>query len=125
MSLRSPIVAAAIALMAIWSAAAYSQSFTDPSGKTQAVTGVNNETYSGGQPGAVPPTLPDVPPALPSIYSERPPPGLPHFSAPTASPGEFSSPAPRPGAVTGYGPGGLAPLPGAPANPPYSFGPFR
>jgi hypothetical protein len=121
---RSLILAAAIAVSAIWSAAGYSQSFTDPSGKTQAVTGVGDETYSGGQPGAVPPTLPDVPPALPSIYSQHPPPGLPHYSAPTASPGQFA-PAPRPGPVTGYGAGGMAPMPGAPANPPYSFGPFR
>lgn len=122
---RSLILAAGIAVSAIWSAAGYSQSFTDPSGNTQAVTGVGGETYSGGQPAAVLPTLPDVPPQLPSIYSERPPPGLPHLSAPTASPGQFTPPAPRPGPVTGYGAGGMAPMPGAPANPPYSFGPFR
>jgi hypothetical protein len=122
---RSLILAAAVAVWAIWSPGAHSQSFTDPSGKTQAVTSFGDETYSGGQPGAVPPTVPGVPPALPQIYSERPPPGLPHLSAPTASPGQFATPAPRPGPVTGYGAGGMAPMPGAPANPPYSFGPFR
>ena len=124
MSARSLILVVAVAFSAIWSAAAHSQSFTDPSGKTQPVTGVGDETYSGGQPMAVPPTLPDVPPVLPGIYSERPPPGLPHYSAPTAAPGQFTR-APSPGPITGYGPGGLAPMPGAPANPPYSSGPFR
>jgi hypothetical protein len=124
MSARSLILVAAVAVSAIWSAGAHSQSFTDPSGKTQPVTGVGDETYSGGQPMAVPPTLPDVPPVLPGIYSERPPPGLPRISAPTAAPGQFA-PAPNPGPITGYGPGGMAPLPGAPPNPPYSYGPPR
>jgi hypothetical protein len=125
MSRRSPILVAAVAVSAILSAGAHSQSFTDPSGKTQPVTGYGDETYSGGQPMAVPPTLPDVPPVLPSIYSQHPPPGLPHYSAPTAAPGQFAPAPPSPGPITGYGPGGMAPIPGAAANPPYSFGPFR
>jgi hypothetical protein len=124
MSGRSLILAAAVALSAIWNAAAHSQSFTDPSGKTLPSSGFGDETYSGGQPMAVPPALPGVPPVLPGIYSEHPPPGLPHYSAPTASPGQFA-PAPNPGPVTGYGAGGMAPMPGAPANPPYSYGPPR
>ena len=124
MSGRSLILAAAVAVMAICSAAAHSQSFTDPSGKTQPVTGFGDETYSGGQPMAVPPVLPGVPPVPPGIYSERPPPGLPRYSAPMAAPGQFA-PAPNPGPITGYGPGGMAPMPGAPPNPPYSYGPPR
>ena len=125
MSRRSLILAvAAVAVSAIWSVAAQSQSFTDPSGKTQRSTGIGDETYSGGQPMAVPPSLPDIPPVMPSIYSQHPPPGLPHYPAPTASPGQFA-PAPNPGPITGYGPGGMAPMPGAPPNPPYSYGPLR
>jgi len=124
MSRRSLVLVAAVAVSAIWSVAAHSQSFTDPSGKTQPSTGVGDETYSGGQPMAVPPSLPDIPPVMPSIYSQHPPPGLPHYAAPTASPGQFS-PAPNPGPITGYGPGGMAPMPGAPPNPPYSYGPLR
>jgi hypothetical protein len=124
MSGRLLIFAAAVAAPVICAAAAHSQSFTDPSGKTQPSTGVGQETYSGGQPMAVPPTLPGVPPILPSIYSERPPPGLPSRSGASAAPGQFS-PAPNSGPVTGYGPGGMAPMPGAPANPPYSYGPPR
>ena len=124
MSRRSLVLVAAVAVSAIWSVAAHSQSFTDPSGKTQPSTGVGDETYSGGQPMAVPPSLPDIPPVMPSIYSQHPPPGLPHYAAPTASPGQFSPP-PNPGPITGYGPGGMAPMPGAPPNPPYSYGPLR
>jgi len=125
MSRRSLILAvAAVAVSAIWSAAAHSQSFTDPSGKTQPSTGVGDETYSGGQPIAVPPSLPDIPPVMPGIYSQHPPPGLTHYLAPTASPGQFA-PAPNPGPITGYGPGGMAPMPGARPNPPYSYGPPR
>jgi hypothetical protein len=121
---RRRILAAAIALWAIGSAAAHSQTFTDPSGKAQPSTGFGDETYSGGQPMAVPPRLPDVPSVLPGIYSERPPPGLPHYSAPTVSPSQFAPPS-NTGPITGYGPGGMTPVPGAPANPPYSFGPPR
>ncbi len=118
------VIFAALAALGLWSAAAHSQSFTDPSGKTQPATGVGQETHSGGQPMAVPPPLPGIPPVLPGIYSEHPPPGLPGYSGATASPGQFS-PAPNPGPVTGYGRGGMAPIPGAPANPPYSYGPPR
>jgi hypothetical protein len=98
---RSLMILALFALSAVGVAAAHSQTVTDRS-----IT--------------PPPTLPDVPPLLPG----RPAPGLPHYSAPTASPGQFA-PAPNPGPVTGYGPGGMAPIPGAPANPPYSYGPLR
>jgi len=124
MSGRWLILTLAVAFSAVWSATAHGQSFTDPSGKTQPSSGVGTQTYSGGQPIAVPPRLPDVPPLLPGIYSERPPPGLPRYSAPTVNPGQFAPP-PNPGPITGYGPGGMAPVPGAPANPPYSFGPLR
>jgi len=103
---------------------AQSQSLTDPSGQTPPLRGVDDETHSGVEPMAEPPSLPGIPPAMPGIYSEKPPPGLPRASAPTVSPGQFGPP-PNPGPVTGYGAGGLAPLPGAPANPPYSFGPLR
>jgi hypothetical protein len=117
-------LAAGIALLALLGAAAHSQTFTDPSGKTQPSTLVDQETYSGGQPMAVPPALPGIPPTFPSIYSQRPPPGLPSYSGVATSPGQFA-PAPNQGPVTGYGPGGMAPMPGAPPNPPYSFGPPR
>src|SRR5579862_1608045 len=103
MSGRSRLLAAAIAACAIGSLCAHSQTFTDPSGKTQPVTGVGTETYSGGQPMAVPPNVPDVPPVLPGIYAQRPPPGLPPASGPAPSPSQFA-PAPNPGPVTGYGP---------------------
>ena len=109
---RSLILVAMIALSAVADAAALSQTVTDPSQKTSAGT--------GSQPITPPPTLPDVPPLLPG----RSAPGLPHYAAPTTSPGQFA-PAPNPGPVTGYGPGGMAPVPGAPANPPYSYGPLR
>jgi len=124
MSRRSLILAAAVAVSAIWSAAAHSQSFTDPSGKTQPSAGAGDQTYSGGQPMATPPSLPDIPPVMPGIYSQHPPPGLPRYAAPTSSPGQFA-PVPNSGPVTGYGPGGMAPMPGAPPNPPYSYGPPR
>ncbi len=78
-------------------------------------------TPSGGQPMAVPIPVPDVPPVPPGIYSRSPPPGLPSQPGATAAPGQFA-PAPNIGPVTGYGPGGLAQPPGAPANPPYHFG---
>lgn len=120
MNLRPIIIAALIA--ALLGSAAQAQTYTDPSGKTQPAPGLRGETPSGGQPMAVPPTLPDVPPTLPSIYSQKPPPGLPPPpSGAPASPGQFA-PQPNQGPVTGYGPGGMAPAPGAPANPPYSYG---
>jgi hypothetical protein len=118
---RWPTVAALVALSLIAGATGHSQGYTDPSGKTQPATGVGRETESGGQPMAVPPALPGVPPVLPGIYSQQPPPGLPHSSGATTSPGQFA-PAPNPGPVTGYGAGGMAPIPGAPQNPPY-YGP--
>jgi hypothetical protein len=117
MSARSLISVAVVAISAIVGAAANSQTPTDPARKT-------HETESGGQPMAVPPSLPGVPPLLPSIYSQHPPPGLPHVAGATTSPGQFA-PARNPGPVTGYGPGGMAPIPGAPPNPPYSYGPLR
>lgn len=117
-SFRAWLLARVVLTSAIASVSAHSQTFTDPSGKTQPVTGVGTETYSGGQPMAVPPSLPGIPPVMPGIYSQQPPPGLPHAPAATSSPGQFA-PAPNPGPVTGYGPGGMAPIPGAPQNPPY------
>jgi len=114
------LVTAVIVALAM-SGVAHSQGSTDPSGKTKPATGVGGETDSGGQPMAVPPSLPGIPPVSPGIYSQRPPPGLPHSSGATSGPGQFS-PAPNPGPVTGYGPGGMAPVPGAPQTPPY-YGP--
>ena len=54
---------------------AQSQSLTDPSGQTPPLRGVDDETYSGAEPMAEPPSLPGIPPAMPGIYSEKPPPG--------------------------------------------------
>ena len=109
---RSLMTLALIVLTATASAPARSQTIADPAGKTSATT--------GNQPITPPPSLPDVPP----LMLGRPAPGLPHYSGATTSPGQFA-PAPNPGPVTGYGPGGMAPVPGAPANPPYSYGPLR
>jgi hypothetical protein len=103
---RSLILVAALAVSAVTGTAALSQ--------------IAPSSTTGGQPISPPPTLPDVPPLLPST----PPPGLPRSTGAPSSPGQFA-PAPNPGPVTGYGPGGLAPVPGAPANPPYSYGPPR
>lgn len=111
---RALMILALTALSVITSAAARSQTVTDPSG-----TDLRQEIDSD-RPITPPPTLPDVPPLLPG----RPAPGLPHYAAPTAGPRPFL-PTPNPGPVTGYGPGGMAPVPGAPANPPYSYGPLR
>ena len=74
------------------------------------------------QPQAHPIPVPDVPQPQPGIYSSNPPPGLPTYDpTPTVPLGQYSPPlAPSP--VTNYGPGGIAPIPGAPANPPYSAG---
>ena len=116
---RSPVLVAVIALAAVATATAHAQSVTDPSGK-KAAGGAVQEIDSDGRTITPPPTLPDVPPLLPG----RPSPGLPHYSAPVTTPGQFA-PAPNRGPVTGYGPGGMAPMPGAPANPPYSYGPLR
>lgn len=115
------LIGTALVASMSWSAQSDSQAFTDPSGKTQPGTGVGQETYSGGQPMAVPPALPGVPPVLPGLYSQQPPPGLPHAPGAVPSPGQFAPP-PNAGPVTGYGPGGMAPIPGAPINPPY-YGP--
>lgn len=112
------LVIAALAL----GGTAPAQTYTDPSGKTQPAPGLRGETPAGGQPAAVPPALPGVPPALPTIYSQKPPPGLPTSpSATPPTPGQFAPPVNQ-GPVTGYGPGGMAPMPGAPPNPPYSYG---
>ncbi len=45
------------------------------------------------------------------------PPAYP-LAAPSVPLGQIGA-APNPGPVTGYGLGGMAPIPGAPANPPY------
>ncbi len=120
MSGRSLILVALVAVSAIAGATAHSQIVTDPSGKTLPATGARQETDSDSQPIAPPPALPGVPPLLPST----PAPGLPRYPGATTSPGQFAPP-PNSGPVTGYGPGGMAPVPGAPANPPYSYGPLR
>ena len=117
---RSLILFAVVALAAFASVSALSQTPADPTGKAGGGTGALQGIYSDDHPIAAPPRLPDVPPLLPG----SPAPGLPHYAAPTIAPGQFA-PARNPGPVTGYGPGGMAPLPGAPANPPYSSGPFR
>lgn len=74
----------------------------------------------GGQPIARPTPVPDVPSVGPDIYSTSPPPGV-QRTAPASPPVHYAPPA-NVGPTTGYGPGGMAPVPGAPANPPYSFG---
>ena len=68
-----------------------------------------------GQPMAIPTPLPDIPSVHPSASFG----GL--ASAP-ALPMPNYSPAANLGPVTGYGPGGMSAMPGAPANPPYSGG---
>jgi hypothetical protein len=57
-------------------------------------------------------------PALPS--NNRAGPGSSSVQSRPAAPppGQFA-PAPNPGPVTGYGPGGIGHLPGTPINPPY------
>lgn len=109
---------AAIAALAIGIAASpcEAKEFTSTEPLPSAAT-----TPSGGQPMAVPFSVPDVPSVPPGIYSRSPPPGLPSRPGATAAPGQFA-PAPNVGPVTGYGPGGLAQPPGAPANPPFHFG---
>lgn len=79
-------------------------------------------TPSGGQPIARPTPVPDVPSVGPDIYSSRPAPGVQKTAPMPSTPPVQYAPAPNVGPTTGYGPGGMAPVPGAPANPPYSFG---
>ena len=110
------IAATLIAALAVSSAA-----LADEGGSAPKPGVIAPSTPSGGQPGAVPYAVPDVPNVPPDIYSQKPPPGLPHRYGASASPGQFAPP-PPPGPVTGYGPGGLGAAPGAPANPPFSFG---
>jgi hypothetical protein len=68
-----------------------------------------------GEPMALPTPVPDVPSVRPSAsvrgLASAPAPASPHYA-----------PAPNVGPVTGYGPGGMGAVPGAPANPPYSPG---
>ncbi|HUN47609.1 MAG TPA: hypothetical protein VMU85_13855 [Stellaceae bacterium] len=75
---------------------------------------------STGQPGTRPTPVPDVPSVGPDIYSTSPPPGV-QRTAPSTPPAHYAPP-PNAGPVTGYGPGGMTAAPGAPANPPYSYG---
>jgi hypothetical protein len=120
MAARSLFLVALLAASTIANPLAHAQTVTDPSGKTLPAIAAPQEVDSDSQPITAPPALPDIPPLLPGMPS----PGLPHYNAPVAGPGQFA-PAPNRGPVTGYGPGGMAPLPGAPANPPYSSGPLR
>ena len=69
------------------------------------------------QPMAIPTPMPEVP----SVHQSAPIGGLASSPAP-ASP--RYAPAANVGPITGYGPGGMAAMPGAPANPPYSPGGF-
>jgi len=85
-----------------------------------AIDTLAQNTLSGGQPIARPTPVPDVPSVGPDIYSTSPPPGV-QRTAPSSPPVRYAPPA-NVGPTTGYGPGGMAPVPGAPANPPYSFG---
>jgi hypothetical protein len=57
-------------------------------------------------------------PNLPTVSPLAPRPSLYQLDAPSLPPGTGGA-APNLGPVTGYGPGGLARPPGAPANPPY------
>jgi len=70
-----------------------------------------------GQPMAIPTPVPGVP----SVHPSAPVGGLASAPAPAAP---HYAPAPNLGPVTGYGPGGMGAMPGAPANPPYSSGGF-
>jgi hypothetical protein len=117
---RSLIPVAVLAVAAIVTTAVHSQSVTAPSGKPGTPSGAVQTIDSDGRTITPPPTLPDVPPLLPA----KPSPGLPHYPAAGTTPGQFAPP-PNRGPVTGYGAGGMAPMPGAPANPPYSTGPLR
>jgi hypothetical protein len=57
-------------------------------------------------------------PDLPTVSPLAPRPPLYQLGAPSLPPGTGGA-APNFGPVTGYGPGGMAQPPGAPANPPY------
>jgi len=70
-----------------------------------------------GEPMALPTPVPDVP----SVRPSAPVSGL--ANAPAPMPPRYA-PAANVGPVTGYGPGGMGVMPGAPANPPYSSGGF-
>ncbi len=73
----------------------------------------------GGVPALAPPRL-GVPPSLsPFTSRQTPEPSAPPPSYAAPAPGQFGGP-PNNGPVTGYGPGGMQPLPGAPPNPPYN-----
>lgn len=70
-----------------------------------------------GEPMALPTPVPDVPSVRPSAPVD----GLANTPAPMSP---YYAPAANVGPVTGYGPGGMGAMPGAPANPPYSSGGF-
>lgn len=116
MSVRGLILPAALYLVLAGITALYAQVL--PGGTTAPPPRISPVQ----QPQAHPVPVPEVPEPPPDIYSSRPPPGLatpaPLNPVPT---GQYSPP-PAPSPVTNYGPGGIAPVPGAPANPPYSTG---
>ena len=74
---------------------------------------------TGGVPGLPPPPL-GVPPSLSPFTRTPPPEPLPPPAFPAPAPGQFGGPSNN-GPVTGYGPGGMQPVPGAPPNPPYTY----
>lgn len=86
------------------------------------LAGTHGKASSGGEPGALPTPVPDVPPAKPSAYPYNSPASKPSPSATAPAPSGQYAPPPNRGPVTGYGPGGMGTAPGSPANPPYSFG---
>jgi hypothetical protein len=84
---------------------------------TEAATVLPVADIETGEPMAIPTPVPDVPSVRPSQsfdgLANAPAPESPHYA-----------PAANFGPVTGYGPGGMGAMPGAPANPPYSGGGF-
>jgi hypothetical protein len=117
---RWPIVFAAWTVLAMANAACADD---DPvMSAPPALRGAHGAASSGGQPGVLPTPVPDVPSAKSGVYPYNSPPSTPSSSSTAPTPAGQFAPPPNRGPVTGYGPGGMGTPPGAPANPPYSFG---
>ena len=86
------------------------------------LAGAHGAASSDAQPAVLPTPVPDVPPAKPPVYPYNSSPSAPRPSTTAPAPAGQFAPPPNNGPVTGYGPGGMGTPPGAPANPPYSFG---
>ena len=94
-----------------------------PVADNSAAPGASGGTSSTDKQQKVLPTpVPDVPKVKPGPYPYNQPPSAPNPATSAPAPaGQFAPPANQ-GPVTGYGLGGMGTPPGAPANPPYSFG---